>query len=263
MRQELDVDWGFVTNGRSFEVLTKGDDGRQEEISLIQFDLDDLRERPDLLKILSKESIQSGKSDEIANQIAQAGEAILHLQENKERVAKDLNEFLSGEIGSGVPLDIEAQATEFVDDLISALEEQRRAIGTTSPHDENEPITPDADEIQDTKGEYVINIRKSDTKLATFADDTQSDAMADAVNYLIEDHSLISEIEPLPYIPGREKAIINDTPTSPHDDEAMRAYRELSYSSFLDTHDSKEGKKRTLFGLAEKCRLEAEFEGGW
>lgn len=131
MRQELDVDWGVVTNGRSFEVLAKGRDGRQEEVSLIQFELDDLKEQPDLLELLSKESIQSGKSDEIATQIAQAGEAILHLQENKERVAKSINAVVLDEIDGSVPLDTEAQAIEFVDDLISALEEQQKAIGTT------------------------------------------------------------------------------------------------------------------------------------
>lgn len=52
MRQELEVDWGVVTNGKSFEVLTKGNDGRQEEISLIRFELDNLNKRPDLLEIL-------------------------------------------------------------------------------------------------------------------------------------------------------------------------------------------------------------------
>lgn len=264
MRQELDVDWGVVTNGKSFEVLTKGNDGRQEEISLIQFELDDLRERPDLLEILSKESIQSGKSDEIATQIAQAGDAILHLQENKERVAKELNGVLLDEIGTSVPLDTEAQATEFVDDLISALEEQRRAIGTTpSPEDEEEVSTPEIEEAQDTSGEYVIRIQDGDTTLATFADDTQSDVMAKAVDYLIENHGLISEIEPLPYIPGREKAIINDSPTSPHDEDAMRVPRELTGQYYLETHDNKEGKKRTVRTLADKCGLEVEFEGGW
>ncbi len=67
MRQELDVDWGILTNGRSFEVLTKSrsrNDG--EEVSVVQFDLDDLTENPGVLELLSKESIRSGKSDEIA-----------------------------------------------------------------------------------------------------------------------------------------------------------------------------------------------------
>lgn len=264
MRQKLEVDWGVVTNGKSFEVLTKGDDGRQEEISLIQFELDDLKNRPDLLEILSKESIQSGKSDAIATQIAQAGEAILHLQQNKEGVAKELNDVLSDEIGTPVPLDTEAKATEFVDELISALEEQRRAIGTTSsPDEEKEGTTPEIEDVQDVTGEYVIKITNGDTVIANFADENQSKVMADAVEYLIDNHDLISAIEPLPYIPGRTKVILNDRPTYPDEEQEMRRPRELNGGYYLETHDNKEGKKRELRRLVEQCGLEVELEAGW
>jgi len=263
MRQELEVDWGVVTNGKSFEVLTKGDNGRQEEISLIQFELSDLQERPDLLEILTKESIKSGKSDEIATQIAKAGEAILHLQENKGQVAKELNDVLLDNIGTSIPLDTEAQATEFVDDLISALEEKRRAIGTTPSPDKEKVGTPETEESSDVSSEYTIIIRNDKTTLTTLSGDTQSDVMADAVNYLIENYNLISKIEPLPYIPGREKAIINDEPASPHDEQAMRYFRELSQGYYLDTHMDKKTKQRHVQRVADKCDLEVEFKGAW
>jgi hypothetical protein len=71
MRQELEVDWGILTNGQSFHVLTKSRSSPNgEEISVVQFDLDDLGENPDILEILSKEAIRSGKADEIAEQVA-------------------------------------------------------------------------------------------------------------------------------------------------------------------------------------------------
>lgn len=53
-------------------------------------------------------------------------------------------------------------------------------------------------------GEYVIKITNGDAGITTFADDNQSDVMADAVNYLIESHDLISEIGPIPLSPARE-----------------------------------------------------------
>lgn len=263
MRQELEVDWGVITNGKSFEVLTKGDDSRQEEISLIQFGLDDLKARPDFLEIISKESIQSGKSDEIAAQIAQTGEAIIYLKENKDRVAKELNAVLVDEIGESVPVDTEAQVTEFVDDLISTLEEQRSAIGTTSILDEEEIPATEIDDVQGVSGDYLIKIQNNETTLATFANDNQSDVMAEAVNYLIEDYDLISKIKPMPYVPGREKAIINESPTSPHDEEAMRTYREVNQGYYLDTHMSKDTKERHLRRLVNKCSLDVKFEGSW
>jgi len=264
MRQELDVDWGVVTNGKSFEILTKGDDGKQEEISLIQFELNDLKERPDLLEILLKKAIQSGKSDEIATQIAQTGEAIRHLQQNKAQVAEDLNNVLLEEIGSSVPLDTNEQAIEFVDNIISALENQQREIGTTrSPNSRKENHALGADNTQDSSGKYMIKIRDHETVLVTFSDSTQSDMMVAGVDYLIENHNLISKIEPLPYIPGREKAIINDEPTSPHDEDAMRGPQELTGSYYLETHANKEGKKRIMRRLAKKCDLNIDFEGKW
>lgn len=263
MRQKLEVDWGVVTNGKSFEVLTKGDDGRQEEISLIQFDLDDLKERPDLLQILSKESIQSGKSNEIATQIAQAGDAIIHLQENREQVARELNRVLLNEIGTAVPLDTEAQATEFVEDLISALEEQRRAIGTTSILDKEEVSTPEIEDARNRSGEYVIKIQNDETTLATLAHDNQSDVMAEAVNYLIENHDLISKLEPLPYVPGEKNAIINEQPVHADGNREMRTCRELTNGYYLFTSLNRNSKKRHVQRFTDKCGLEAGFEGGW
>lgn len=264
MRQELEVDWGVVTNGKSFEVLTKGDDGRQEEIALIQFDLDDLKQRPDVLELLSKESIQSGKSDEIATQIAQTSEAIVHLQENKEHVASKLNAVLLEEIGTAVPLDTEAQATEFVDELTSALEEQRRAIGTTTPPIEDEGAsTVKEGDIQNLSGEYIIRILNDGDTLATFADDNQSDVMADAVDYLIEEHNLIPEIGPLPYVPGKKNAMLNDQPAHPDGERQMRTYRELTNGYYLYTSLNKESKMRHIERFAGKCGLAVEFAGGW
>ncbi|WP_138004622.1 type I restriction enzyme HsdR N-terminal domain-containing protein [Halalkalirubrum salinum] len=264
MRQKLEVDWGVVTNGKSFEVLTKGTDGRQEEISLIQFQLDDLKERPELVEILSKNSIQSGKSDEIATQIAQAGEAILHLRENKQQVANELNKVLLDEIGASVPLDTEAQATEFVDELISVLEEQRRAIGTTtSPSEANDVPTPEIRSSDDITGEYSIKITDGDTIIANFADDNQSNVMAEATEYMIVNYNLISEVGPLPYVPGQKNAILNDQPVHPGGDREMRTYRELNSGYYLYTSLNQDSKKRHVQRFAEMCSLGVEFEGGW
>jgi len=264
MRQELDVDWGVITNGRSFEVLTKGNDGSQGEISLIQFDLDDLEKEPDLLDIISKKYIQSGKSDEIATQITQTNKAITHLQSNKEQVASKLDEVLSDEIGTSVPLDTEAQTVEFVEELISVLDDQRRAIGRTSTAGEAESSSPPArNGDEEREGEYIIKIQNDGETLATFADDNQSKVMAEAVNYLIENHELISEISPLPYVPGRKNAIVNDEPLHPDGEREMGLYKELTDGYYLDTHTNKEQKRRRMANLTKECGLSVDFTGGW
>jgi hypothetical protein len=135
MRQELDVDWGVLTNGKSFEVLTKNrNQNGGEEVSVVQFDLDDLAENPNVLELLTKESIRSGKSDEIADQVAKTNRAILYLEENEDSVTESVTEAVKDEVGE-VTIDLEEQAREFVQDLVSVLREQRQFVGTSPPFD--------------------------------------------------------------------------------------------------------------------------------
>ena len=263
MRQELDVDWGVVTNGRSFEILTKGDDRRQEEVSLIEFDLDDLQERPELIEIISKEAIQSGKSDKIGAQIAQTNEAIQHLENHKSAVADRLSNAVMDEIGTSVPIDLQAQTMEFVDDLASALKEQRRVIGTSSSSDEQTQTNPESSFPEPSPETHVAILKNGKSALTTISSENQSDVMAGVTNYLIENHDLISEIQPLPYVPGTKRALINTEPTHPADGEQMRTYRELTNGTYLHTTFDKRTKKHHLQRLAKKCDVELEFDGSW
>lgn len=142
MRQELDVDWGILTNGKSFEVLTKS---RQrnggEEVSVVQFELDDLSENPDVLELLTKESIRSGKSDEIADQVAQTNRAIRQLKENEDSVTEAVTGAVESKVGD-LAIDLEAQSREFVQNLVSVLREQRHFVSEERPHDTGEEHAP-------------------------------------------------------------------------------------------------------------------------
>lgn len=93
MRQELDVDWGILTNGKEFHVLNKDNrPGSEGEVSVAQFDLDDLADAPDVLEILTKDAIRSGRADEIAEQVARANEAIDYLSDNEDVVAGNITD---------------------------------------------------------------------------------------------------------------------------------------------------------------------------
>jgi hypothetical protein len=146
MRQELEVDWGILTNGQSFEVLTKSRSTRNgEEISVVQFDLDYLSENPDILEILSKEAIRSGKADEIAEQVAWTNAVIAQLTDEESQVAKSVAEAIESEVGE-FPIDLEEQAREFVQNLVTVLREQRQFVS------EERPTEPDESEIGSTDG---------------------------------------------------------------------------------------------------------------
>ena len=133
MRQELDVDWGILTNGKTFEVLTKGrHQNGGEEVSVVQFDLDDLADSPQVLELLSKESIRSGRADEIAEQVAQTNDAIRYLQEREDEVTETVSSSIEAEVGE-LPIDLNEQAREFVQSLVSVLREQRQFVSEESP----------------------------------------------------------------------------------------------------------------------------------
>lgn len=128
MRQQLDVDWGILTNGAVFEVLTKNQQRNSgEEVSVVRFDLDDIADNPDVLELLSKESIRSGRADEIANQVAKTNEAIRYLQENEDEVTESVRKAIADNLGD-VPIELEEQAREFVQNLASVLQEQRQFV---------------------------------------------------------------------------------------------------------------------------------------
>lgn len=149
MRQELDVDWGILTNGKSFEVLTKNrQQNGGEEVSVVQFDLDDLAENPDVLELLTKESIRSGKSDEVAEQVAQTNRAIRYLKKNEDSVTESVTEAVENEAGD-LTIDLEEQSREFVQNLVSVLREQRHFVSEEPPGESEE----DESESDDTAGE--------------------------------------------------------------------------------------------------------------
>lgn len=149
MRQELSVDWGVLTNGKSFEILGEGDENTDNgEVSIAEFSLDNMTDNPELLKILTKEGIKSGRAGERAKQIRQTNRAIRRLRQSKEPVAEQLADVLEGELGE-TPLDFEEQSLEFLDDLRETLRNQRQFIGKSKPEREGEDEPPDDDDDEE------------------------------------------------------------------------------------------------------------------
>jgi hypothetical protein len=146
MRQELGVDWGILTNGKTFEVLTKN--RRQnggEEVSVARFDLNDLADDPDVLELLSKESIRSGRADEIAEQVARTNQVIRELQEDETGITETVTEAVENEVGD-FPINLEDQARQFIQDLVSVLREQRQFTREEPSIEPDEAVTGSADD---------------------------------------------------------------------------------------------------------------------
>lgn len=286
MRQELDVDWGVLTNGQSFEVLTKSNSRNgEEEVSVVQFDLGDLTEDPGVLELLSKESIRSGKSDEIAEQVAQTNRTIQYLRKNEDSVTESVAETVENEVGD-LTIDIEVQAREFVQSLVSVLREQRQFVSDSSlssASTETEPVESyrevPADsqansgssgsdkmiEMSQEPGGYIIQF--SDNTVIPESDQQphkrQKQNMGAAIDYLVGQYDLIDAIE-VPHFPSKAKknCSINTDPIHPNGED-MRIPYELSNGYYLHSHLSRQAKISRIRDLAEQVGLSVSFLGEW
>lgn len=141
LRQDLDVGWGVLTNGMQFEVLRKGEGGNGE-ISVMSFDLNELADSPERLELLTKEAIQSGRADEIAEEVTRTKRAVEYLERETDEVSEAIASSVQEHVGD-VPVDLEEQSRKFVRELASALREQQRFVAgtgdTTSTTGTDEP----------------------------------------------------------------------------------------------------------------------------
>lgn len=275
MRQELDVDWGILTNGRSFEVLTKNRrDNGGEEVSVVQFELGDLPDNPSVLELLTKESIRSGKSDEVAEQVAETNRAIRYLQNNEDSVTEAVSEAVKNEVGE-LTIDIREQSRKFTQNLVSVLREQRQFVSNDSMADfKKSGGNPDSVEKtqtevptgkDETEGGYVTLF--SDGQEIPDVEDTrhtqQRQNMGEAIDYLIEEYDLIENIE-IPHFPphARKNCSINNEPMHPNGED-MRSPYELINGHYLHTSLNVQGKQNRIGDLAERVGLSVEFREEW
>lgn len=267
------MDWGILTNGKSFEVLTKNHrNNGGEEVSVVQFNLDDLADNPSVLELLTKESIRSGKSDEVAEQVAETNRAIRYLQENEDSLTESVSEAVEEEVGE-LTIDLEEQSREFTQNLVSVLREQRQFVSEESPSEPNKAAsgaksgekTTASTSTDSVDGGYTI--RFSDGKEIPEVEDRpqtqQKLAMGAAIDYLIEEYNLIEKIE-IPHFPSqaRKNCSINTDPVHPNGEE-MRIPYELTNGYYLHTSLNVRGKQSRIRDLAEQVGPSVEFLGEW
>lgn len=277
MRQEW-VDWGLLTNGKSFHVYRLKKDGDKPDVKLLRrIDLSDLTANDWLLAALSEESIRSGASTEIYQRVERRRRAIETLTEDKGAIAEALRETVVDRVGEVVSQSAESLSKTFVDDLIAELEQDRDAGGYETggqdarSHDvegqETDETAPTPPEIASTNegdsssDKYVIEIRE-DSETTRFTGRTQTEVMGTVVDYLIREHGLVDALSPLPFVPGQKNAMFHNRPENPTG-EAMRFYEEVGDGYYVNTNLSKGSKKRQLRRFADACGVDITFHGEW
>lgn len=198
----MDINWRILTNECEYEFFQRRVIDSKVRVELLAgAQLHHLPDRITILRAFSERSIQTGNSENIATHINELKEARVELEQLKDHLATELAELLGDNGSDAISSHAESHAKDMIDRLIQDID-----------------IETDRDDIvksAEKNGEYVVMILNDGTTLATVSDDSQSEFMADVVNYLIANYDLISKIESVPYIHDEEKAVINDRPTSP------------------------------------------------
>lgn len=259
MRQEW-VDWGLLTNGKSFVVFRLQKDGHSPDVKQLgEAELKDLSVNDWMLAALSKDSIQSGASTDIYRRVERRRQAIATLSEQKDAIADSVREMVVEQVGEVVSQPAESLSKTLVDDLIVELEQSQDQmqsnVDTVTPGNTTDVEKPEPSES------YVVKITTPDGSIR-FNGDRQSDVMEKTVDHLIDNHGLINAYDPLPYVPGQKIALLNDEPSHPNGDK-MRTYRQVGDGYYVYTSLNKSDKKRHLQNFATACGVEIDFDGSW
>lgn len=124
MRQE-GVNWGLLSNGEKFRILKrKKNSEKPEELSLGEFNIEELNQHQRVLETLSKESIESGESENIAETIQKKREAVKELKRKKEKLSQEVAQLITTEIGRDISQKANEKAKTYMDELIESLKSQ-------------------------------------------------------------------------------------------------------------------------------------------
>jgi len=256
-RRQGGVDWGLLSNGREVGVFRRDvSSDRPNEISLAEFSIEDVPDNEHPLKALSRGSIDSGESRQIAEKIEAVQDAVVSLRQNKETLAEDVTGVVTDVAGNAVSQQVEDEAKSFVDNLIETLEERAHRTGVV-----HEP-PGGGDDPGD--GEYVIRVLRSGQETHRVAESLQSEAVGSLVHYLIDAEGLLDEIE-IPYVPGTgrgSRALLNDKPEHTNGKE-MRTHQQVAGAYYLHTNLPSNQKRKYVSELAGKVGLELDFVGSW
>lgn len=282
MRQELAVEWGILTNGNTFEVLTKCAGHRHGgEVSVVQFDLAELRDQPDVVQLLSKESIESGQGSSVEQRSAM-GTPAGKLLAQESTIGAAIAKLLQEEVGA-VDLDLEAEATDFVRRLAAQLRDPD--VETTATPSEpgldrwvTEPSDQRASPVQRShSSSSTATLASSEERgyVTRLSDGTEIPApegqqhrtqrqnMTAVVDHLLAEHDLASAIE-LPYAPAgaEDRCTINVVPRHPDGTPMKDPYR-LRDDTHLRTLLGTDEKQQRLQDLATRVGHSVEFDGKW
>ena len=279
-----DVDWGILTNGRSFVFLARGGSG----VERVRCRLADLPDHQDVVATYSKSAAESRTTAD-----AERATAARRLVDRREAVVERLTETLVAAADGAAEDEFASAVDVFLDDLIAALDadaspsESVRAsaesdaseanstdgdaseTGSSSGTDRSEPPR-DASEgarpvTAGEDGEYVVRFFDGRTSVGAVGTGSPVGTLSSAVEYLVDQHAVDGGIS-LPWRPeagdDAGKAVLNHDPVHPNG-SAMAAHESLSNGYCLLATLDAGSAKVVIDELADKAGLRVMFQGDW
>jgi len=236
--RQTDVDWGLLTNGNIYEIYRRENVEHGVEIRTVaKLELEELPKRIDYISLLTKESLQTGHSQELAQQIFDIRRAENLLQDEKENIAEQITEIITEIAGDVVSQEAQTESKEMVDRLIEKLEEQ------------TEDIEIKGDDSFWIEVERQIGISRTADSVEFVEEKTGVENYVSFVELLFERGNM--KKNDLPIGSGRTRYILNTEKKHKNGDE-MRMPREIVEGVFLETHDNNKAKKNKVVKLGEK-----------
>ncbi|MFO7832843.1 MAG: type I restriction enzyme HsdR N-terminal domain-containing protein [Halohasta sp.] len=236
--RQTDVDWGLLTNGNIYEIYRRENVEHGVEIRTVaKLELEELPKRIDYVSLLSKESLQTGHSRELAQRIFDIQRAENTLQNEKENIAEQLTEIITEIAGDVVSQEAQTESKEMVDRLIEKLEEQTEDI-----------------EVKDEESFWIeverqTGISRTSDSVEFVENKSGVENYVDFVEFLFERGNITKS--DLPIGSGRTRYILNTEKKHKNGNE-MRMPREIVKGVFLETHDNNKAKKDKVLRLGEK-----------
>ena len=247
--QNENVRLGILTNGQEYEFYYRylGDSNSQFNVEAVErTTLQKLPDKKNIIGAYQAQKIRNEESIAIIEHIRELRKSRDTLTNEKDELATAVADLLTDTVSDAIESEAQTQAKEMIDRLVTDIESE--VEGET-------PVSGGSGEDSPTLSEsYTVDIFRDGNVTETFEDSVQSDLIASVVNYLVESHDLISAIEPLPYIPAKKRAIINDEPT--YNDRQVKQPRELVEGYYLEVNLSWGQKKQEMERLADACGLE-------
>jgi len=284
-----DVEWGIATNGRTYAFLSR-EGGEPKRVGC---DLAQLPENGQLLSYYSREAAVERKDERARTSRTEVAD---ELDANRSALVDEVHRAIVPDETDAGPVEGELRTASerFVDDVVGALSAgdnpaesvdsapsesagDAESSGDPGERDDAAPSPDSSDDGSDEEDatdedeggisrgsadtEYVVRFFDGRSSVGAIGHSTSDGAMAQAIEYLIEQHKLDSRLD-LPWGNGDDRALLNYDPVHP-DGTEMADAEQLSNGYYVDRSVDVDVSRAAVETLAEQSGLRVMFRGNW